>query len=278
MDKDTHLSTMTTVLLQKQLSVLCLILCLTIRNTCGLIPPRSSDQASTHLFCRMPLTQADYRAKLASNNKLQSQDVAKLPKPGTGSVPSSLKIKDDWITYLAPSDPTSLTRELYGKSLKTGKQVEVFQPGQSGQESDFSLEEKLRRERSRMMSTGVTSYEWASKENIMLIPLGGALWVLKDPLSSSDSSAVNPVKLAETGAGGLPQGAPLLDSKISSDGSTVAFVADKEVYVMPTSTPATTPVQVTSGARGLEGKTNGIGRFSLPMMMKKVQLYVQCCK
>jgi dipeptidyl-peptidase 4 len=213
---------------------------------------------------RMPLSQSDYRAKVSSHSTIQSSDVAKLPKPGTGSVPSCLKIKGDWITYLAPEDPTSLTRQLYATSLSSNTTVPLFQPGNEGQETDFSLEEKLRRERARMHSTGVTSYAWANKVPVMLVPLGGALYVLRDPLNdstSATSTATKPYKLVETGTNGLPLAAPLLDAKLSADGSTVAFVADQEVYVVSTTTSNGTPIQVTSGARGIQGLSHGVADY-----------------
>ena len=139
-----------------------------------------------------------------------------------------------------------------------------------------------------MMTTGVTSYSLAatssSSSAVMLIPLGGALWILDDllvrlgvnPSAATTADAV-PRKLVEcnTGTGsdddddddnGLPKNAPLLDAKISSDGSTVAFVCDKEVYVISTTTTATTvtdqhqcvPKQVTFGARGIDGRTYSV--------------------
>lgn len=216
----------------------------------------------------MPLTQADYRANLNDDARIQSTDVARLPKPGTGSVPSSIKFHttgDDngtWVTYLSPdpAEPTSLTRKLWATNVHTGETVELFQPGKAGQEDDFSLEEKLRRERARMMATGVTSYAWAGKANKMLVPLGGALWILEDPLGAGKDQS--PTKLVETnnGNGELPLGAPLLDAKISSDGSTVAFVAEKEVYVI-SAEGGSKPIQVTSGARGEDGKTNGVADY-----------------
>ena len=249
----------------------------------------------------MPLTQADYRAKLNSDAKIHSKDVAKLPKPGTGSVPSSIQFHTTttttttsassdratttttpWITYLAPADPTSLTRQLWATNLLNNtydERIEVFQPGQANQESGFSLEEQLRRERARMMTTGVTSYAWAANAPIMLVPLGGALWILDDPLAAGGGRRrPEPRKLIETNTDNnndvttttttLPVGAPLLDAKISSDGSTVAFVADQEVYVISTASTtgsSTTrpeePRQVTFGARGHDGHTNGVADY-----------------
>ena len=130
----------------------------------------------------------------------------------------------------------------------------------------------MRRERARMMTTGVTSYVLASSSSssssngttpaaVMLIPLGGALWILED------LGHATPRKLVEcnTGTDGnniLPEHAPLLDAKLSRDGSTVAFVCDKEVYVMSTrETDSGVPKQVTTGARGIDGLTNGVADY-----------------
>ena len=63
----------------------------------------------------------------------------------------------------------------------------------------------------------------------------------------------------------LPTDAPLLDAKISSDGSTLAFVAGDEVYVAPVvpedSGGQSRPRRVTSGARGKSGITNGVADY-----------------
>lgn len=238
-------------------------------------------ESSTATRLRAPLTQSSYRANLNPTSPIQSSDVATLPKPGTSS-PSSIKfhtVSSDevWATYLLPSDPTSLTRMLYATRIVGGgeqpKTMELFQPGGGGTEDDFSPEEKLRRERARMMATGVTSYAWASGEGAkaMLVPFGGALWLLDDPLGGGDASSSEPRKVVETNTAGegeiddgdvnaLPIGAPLLDAKISSDGSTLGFVCGDEVYVVPT-TGAAPPRRITTGARGVEGKINGVADY-----------------
>ena len=95
-----------------------------------------------------------------------------------------------------------------------------------------------------MMATGVTSFLTAPEASKALVPLGGALWLLDVPSAGGaigDSPA--PVKVAETNANeaaaaegdgfdALPAGAPLLDAKLSADGSTVAFVCGEEVYAV----------------------------------------------
>jgi dipeptidyl-peptidase-4 len=230
--------------------------------------PSAAPFVTTALKMKAPLTQADYRAKLCTSSNIQSQNVATLPRPGTSS-PSSIKFYTDnasdsddktvWITYLAPdgADAKSLTRKLWATNVETGETKELLQPGDSGQESDFSLEEKLRRERARLMTTGVTSYVTStSAGGKMLVPLGGALMIL-------DSISDTPRKLVTAGDAKLPSAEnPLLDAKLSNDGSTVAFVCDKEVYVMSSDDGnGNNPIQITTGARGLEGITNGVADY-----------------
>jgi len=89
--------------------------------------------------------------------------------------------------------------------------------------------------------------------------------VLDDPLRAGGA---DPRKIAETGSrdgdGGfdaLPAGAPLLDAKISEDGSTVAFVSGNEVYVVAAAEGEHKPRRLTSGARGVDGMTNGVADY-----------------
>mmetsp|Transcript_22680 Transcript_22680/g.65331 ORF Transcript_22680/g.65331 Transcript_22680/m.65331 type:complete len:922 (+) Transcript_22680:3-2768(+) len=235
-----------------------------------------------------PLTQSSYRANVNPKSQIQSLDVATLPRPGTSS-PSSVKFhvtskrgEDVWVTYLLPSDPASLTRQLYATHSATGRTIELFQPtGGGGTEDDYSPEEKLRRERARMMATGVTCYSWAAGKGAknMLVPFGGALWLLEDPLGNAageeGKAKSKPRKVVETNSGdadpndfhALPTNAPLLDAKISSDGSTIAFIAGNEVYTVPTTSGGTAaswppkPRRVTAGARDVDGKTNGVADY-----------------
>jgi dipeptidyl-peptidase-4 len=212
---------------------------------------------------KVALTQADYKAKLETGAKIQSKDVATLPRPGTSS-PSSIKfISDTTIAYLLPEDATSLTRHLYSVDVTTGEQKPVFHPDK--EEREYSLEEQMRRERARMMATGVTSYQFCAATNTMLIPLGGALWLLQgdEPPRKLIETNTNPSK---NDSSSLPLNASLLDAKLSSDGSTVAFVAEKEVYALSTVASSSVvgvgvPTQITSGARAREGHSNGVADY-----------------
>ena len=68
------------------------------------------------------LTQFSYRGRLNPESKIQSHDVASLPRPGTSS-PTCIRVQttttttskkeeeenESWVTYLLPSNPTLLT-------------------------------------------------------------------------------------------------------------------------------------------------------------------------
>ena len=133
------------------------------------------------------------------------------------------------------------------------------------EEGKFSHEEQMRRERLRLMATGVTSYELSkavdadgANKRVGLIPHGGGLyvWNISD---ETDAASCKPRLLVDSSA---VNGATILDATIYADGSTVAFVADEEVYVMPVDgEKGSKPVQVTSGARGVEGRTNGVADY-----------------
>lgn len=149
-------------------------------------------------------------------------------------------------------------------------------------EDTLTLEEKLRRERQRNLSVGITQYCWcdtvsaqrcaANRAHVpshlctrtpvaegrpsrLLIPLQGNLYVRhpeKEILELLWDKA-------STGAAG---GA--LDPKSSPDGQWIGFVQDAEVYAVRTSSygeEGSAAVQLTSGARGTAGKTNGLADF-----------------
>uniref|UniRef100_A0A7S4VLW7 Peptidase S9 prolyl oligopeptidase catalytic domain-containing protein n=1 Tax=Ditylum brightwellii TaxID=49249 RepID=A0A7S4VLW7_9STRA len=208
------------------------------------------------------LTQKDYQAKLVStpDNKkyaITSKDVATLPKPGTISPTSIQFLGSKKMAYLLAPDATALSQELFVVDTETGERTQVMVGGDAVEEGKFSHEEQMRRERARLMATGVTSFQLSKPQSdgaiVGLIPHGGGLWIW-------DTTNTQPRLLVESSDKGLRDGTTLLDAKISSDGSTVAFVADDEVYVMSVDEEGG-PTQVTSGARDVEGRTNGVSDY-----------------
>jgi len=205
------------------------------------------------------LTQKDYKARLLSKSKITSTDVATLPKPGT-TAPVSIKfLGEDKLAYLLPPDATSMTRQLFVLNTKTGEKTQIKVGGVATEEGKFSLEEQMRRERARLMATGVTSYELSGENKdgkvMGLIPNGNGLYLW-------DTTTNDPRLLVDATHENLPKGTTILDAKISADGSTLAFVANDEVYAMPVvEGEGGSPTQITSGARDVEGTTNGVSDY-----------------
>lgn len=192
------------------------------------------------------------------------EEIATIPKPGAQGISLVRFSPDDrHVTFLSSESGASLTQQLYAHDRTTGKTKKVLAeaPG-GGEESTFSREEQLRRERARIMSTGVTEYSWAKKANLLLVQLDGALYV-QDGVGEGAEATLrrlfDPAAFAAVGTG------PLLDAKLSDDGRTCAFVWANEVCccaVPPADAgpDAATPRRLTVGARG-EGKTNGLADY-----------------
>ncbi|MEO9254985.1 MAG: S9 family peptidase [Tepidiformaceae bacterium] len=170
--------------------------------------------------------------------------VAQQPRPGT-VVPAALSFTPDGkgITYLF-SEEGSLVRSLWRYDIATGERRVLAGPtATSTAEGQLSREEELRRERARQRELGVTSYQWAKsvEPSVLLVPGGGRL-----------SVSIGGKPLVELQ--GI-EGA--IDPRLSSDGVSVAYVRDGELFSAPTS--GGDPRQLTSGAE--DGLTNGLAEF-----------------
>ena len=81
----------------------------------------------------------------------------------------------------------------------------------------------------------------------MLIPIGSDLYL-------NDNKEL---RLLVNGA----NQPPIIDPRLSPDGSYVAYVQDSEIYCVSTATPNAQPRQLTFDARGRPNKTNGLAEF-----------------
>ncbi len=176
---------------------------------------------------------------------LTTTDVARRPLPGT-VVPTSIRFSPDGstLTFLA-AEAGSLEQRLVTLDVATGDRRHVPTPGVVVTEADLPLEEKLRRERARELAVGVTRYQWSANRDRLLVPMADGLWIV-DGLDSEARLLV-----------GATDG-PLLDARLSDDGSRVGFVRDAEVHVADADSG--TVVRVTSGSTGT-GRTNGLAEF-----------------
>ena len=152
------------------------------------------------------------------------------------------------LCYLKPVNGVS---ELYTIVLNTGQILPVFTPNEGGDtEINLSIEEKLRRERTRQLSTGVTSFHWIPHSQEVIFPQQGNLYVTNiekviqtSTTTTTDTSGTvtNPAPIITSS----PPSAQLLydrtitgdtkgsiiDPKPSPNGKYLAFVQDNELYV-----------------------------------------------
>lgn len=180
-----------------------------------------------------------------SHQPITLEDVATYPLPGT-AVPASLAFSPDnrLVTYLF-SGEGSLSQQLWAYDLETAvTRALITPPGGGDTEESLSSEEKLRRERLRQHSLGITRYAWG-KNGRLLIPLQGSLYLQNGPDAA--------LELLVDGSG-----SPLLDARFSPDGDWVSFVQDCELYVLPVADGS--PRQLTRGARGT-GRTHGLAEY-----------------
>ena len=192
---------------------------------------------------------------------LSFQELATIPKPGSQGLGMVRFSPDDrYVTYLGSSDAASLTRQLYVYDRQTREASLVIAPAEgSGEEKTFSKEEALRRERARIMSTGVTEYSWAKKAERILVPMDSCLFV-QDGVGEGKGATwrrlFDPAAFPAVGTG------PLLDAKLSDDGERVFFVWGDELCAadIVAAADGCVPRRLTFGARG-SGVTNGLADY-----------------
>ncbi|MGC9347205.1 MAG: S9 family peptidase [Anaerolineae bacterium] len=178
--------------------------------------------------------------------RITVEDVATYPRPGM-AVPDKLAFSPDdgWITYLHSAEGT-LQQQLFAYDVEMRKSGVVVDPEEEVvTSSELSLEERLRRERTRTRAVGITDYAWARRASELLIPVSGAVFV-KDGIDAPLREVVG------NDAG------PALDPRISPCGQRIAFVRSNELYVVPIE--GGEPRQLTFGAAE-SGTIHGLAEY-----------------
>lgn len=181
-----------------------------------------------------------------SKSPITPRDVSQLPAPGW-NIPSSLSFTPDdhLITYLFAPE-SNLVNRMFAFLPENGEVHELADPGMKGASEDhLSPEEKLRRERQRMMALGISQYQWANRKSFLLLPLLGSIFILDHP--------DQPLRQLVDGSQ-----FPVLDPQISPDDHWVAYVQENELHVISIS--GGQPAQLTKGAN-LEGRTHGLAEY-----------------
>ncbi|CAF0926335.1 unnamed protein product [Adineta steineri] len=187
------------------------------------------------------------------HRQITSRDVASFPQPGFNLAESiNFSPDDNLLTYLR-SPNHSLMRQLYAYDLRTDREFLYAKQQIEDQTMDdqFSIEEQLQRERQCELMTGITRYQLTKNrpQSIMLIPIGTDLYI-------HDKKEL---RLLVNGS----HRSPILDPKLSPDGTFVAYVQDNELYCVSTasSNPPAQPRRLTFDARHYPNKSNGLAEF-----------------
>jgi len=164
--------------------------------------------------------------------------ISKLPLPGM-SFPTSFAFSNDgdWLAYLKSTDGENYY-SLFVMNMDSYQEYEILSSIPVTDEEN--IEEQLRKQRLRQMSTGITEFMWI-KGNKILIPKNGNIYILdtfdSDPrvlIDSKDYFAIDP--------------------KASPDGSNIAFVANGDLWIVDVN-GNDFPRQITTGDKN---KTRGL--------------------
>lgn len=152
--------------------------------------------------------------------------------------------KDEKSVLFLRAGPRDPKQSLFEMDLQTGAVRELVRPEAvlAGPETVDPLE-RARRERLRISSGGLTSYQLAEDGSKVLFSLSGRLFLCARP-----SGQITELPIGPGGA---------FDARLSPDGKRVAFVRNHDVYVLTLGNKA--PVAVTTG--GSEEETHGEAEF-----------------
>lgn len=188
-------------------------------------------------------------ASSSAKSKLTFEDVATFPRPGM-SFPLSFKFTpDDGLVTCLYSPENTLTQQVYSIPSENVF-AKVLNLQTELEQKELSLEERLRRERMRTMTSGVSSYAWASGASgvqRLLIPTGGAVHIQEGMEGSLRQITAKGAKAA-------------IDPRFSPDGEMVAFVRESELFVVAADGHSPER-QLTFGADPAQGIHNGLAEF-----------------
>ena len=158
----------------------------------------------------------------ASASPVTFARIADFPPPGW-QIPRHVRLAPGGgqVTYLQ-AEKGGEQMALFALDLATKKHDLLLRASDVvGEDRPMSREEELRRERQRKRIAGVTAYDWAEKAPVMVLPLGGDVYVRDE--------AGKLRQLTDTEE-------PDIDPKICANGSRVAFARGRELFVVEVAT------------------------------------------
>jgi dipeptidyl-peptidase 4 len=142
-----------------------------------------------------------------------------------GPSPRALKVAPDGsrVTYLKEKASDFQKLDLWGFDLKTRQNRMLVDSSelQKGEEQ-LSAEEKARRERMRISSSGIVEYSWSDAGNALIFPLAGGLFYYPVGAEGAKVRRLTDGKHHET------------DAHLSSHGNFVSFLRDADLYLLNT--------------------------------------------
>lgn len=122
------------------------------------------------------------------------------------------------VTVLQGSEEDATKLSLWAYDVESGDARVLVKPEDILEdEVELSEEEKNRRERQRIYQTGIVAYEWDTKGEQILFPLGGDIFTYQ--LESGTPKQITDTEAFET------------DPKISPEGKYISYVRDDELVV-----------------------------------------------
>jgi dipeptidyl-peptidase-4 len=200
----------------------------------------------------LPLTSQVTAAEAKSSNTVRTEgeeflrQYAETLRFTLGRPRSATVAPDGKAVLFLRSPPRSFVQSLYEFDCQTGREQVLLTAEKilGGGEENLSAEEKARRERQRIATRGIVSFDLSKDGERILVPLSGRLFVV--------DRATGKASEVKSSTSGFP-----IDPTFSPDASMLACVRDGEVYVIELSSGAER--KLTRGAGGTI--TNGEAEF-----------------
>lgn len=170
----------------------------------------------------------------------------------------------DGVLFLRSASPRSFVQDLWLYDIASGQERVLLTADQvlGGGKENLTPEELARRERMRLSSRGIVSYELSEDGTRLIVPLSGRIFQVD--LATKGGPQVKELK----GGAGYP-----LDPRLSRDGTKLACVRDGDLYVFDL--PTGVEQRLTTRPEGKAGVTitHGLAEFAAQEEMDRFQGY-----
>jgi dipeptidyl-peptidase-4 len=210
---------------------------------CGGAPAPSAPCPEASVTSSSPRALEGATVKGPEASPIGFERIAKFPEPGW-QIPRALSFGPGGKLTFLQSEGGGDEMALFELDDKGAPRVVLRARELLAEDKPLSREEELRRERQRSRIKGITQYAWAKKAPVLLVPLGGDLFV-------RDEKGLR--RVTDT-----PE--PELDAKLCDDGKRVVFVRGSEVVLLELGTKRETVLTKADPKRA--GTTRGQSDFN----------------